>query len=91
MTTFNKRHDSALLNRRKILQMGGVGVASGAMLATINAAALGQVNELAPAIEGAKADGEPIPVGGGVPLTGWAAADGIEFKRAVAEPSCGMS
>jgi branched-chain amino acid transport system substrate-binding protein len=87
MTTFNKRHDSALLNRRKILQMGGVGVASGAMLATINAAALGQVNELAPAIEGAKADGEPIPVGGGVPLTGWAAADGIEFKRAL-EMAC---
>jgi len=32
---------------------------------------------------GAKADGEPIPIGAGVPLTGWAAADGIEFQRAM--------
>ena len=31
---------------------------------------------------GAKADGEPIPLGGGMPVTGWAAADGIEFQRA---------
>jgi len=29
----------------------------------------------------AMAAGDPIPIGGGVPLTGWAAADGIEFKR----------
>ena len=36
---------------------------------------------------GAKAAGKPIPVGGGVPLTGWAAADGIEFKRAL-EMAC---
>jgi branched-chain amino acid transport system substrate-binding protein len=36
---------------------------------------------------GAKAAGKPIPIGGGVPLTGWAAADGIEFKRAL-EMSC---
>lgn len=36
---------------------------------------------------GAKAEGEPIPVGGGVPLTGWAAADGIEFKQAL-EMAC---
>ena len=30
----------------------------------------------------AEAAGEPIPLGGGMPMTGWAAADGIEFKRA---------
>ncbi len=48
----------------------GFGAAmSGTMLAALN--------------RGAKADGEPIPIGGGVPLTGWAAADGIEFKRAM--------
>ena len=41
-----------------------------------------------PAINnGAKAAGKPIPVGGGVPLTGWAAADGIEFKRGL-EMAC---
>lgn len=33
--------------------------------------------------KGARAEGDPIPVGAGVPLTGWAAADGIEFKRAM--------
>ena len=27
-----------------------------------------------------RAEGEPIPVGGCVPLTGWAAADGLSFK-----------
>ena len=31
---------------------------------------------------GGKAQGEPIPLGSGVPITGWAAADGIEYKRA---------
>lgn len=29
------------------------------------------------------AAGEPIPLGAAVPLTGWAAADGIEYKRGV--------
>jgi branched-chain amino acid transport system substrate-binding protein len=76
-----------MLGRRKFLTMGGMAAASGAMLATINAAALAQTNEIAPKIEGAKAEGEPIPIGGGVPLTGWAAADGIEFKRAL-EMAC---
>ena len=48
----------------------GAGAALGSsMLAAIN--------------NGAKAAGDPIPIGGGVPLTGWAAADGIEFKRAL--------
>ncbi|XAT59965.1 ABC transporter substrate-binding protein [Rhodobacteraceae bacterium Araon29] len=30
---------------------------------------------------GAQASGEPIPLGAAVPLTGWAAADGIEYRR----------
>src|SRR5262249_4812002 len=44
-------------------------------------------NMLSQINNGAKAAGKPIPIGGGVPLTGWAAADGIEFKRAL-EMSC---
>lgn len=79
--------NNKVLGRRKFLSMGGGLAASGAMLASINAAALAQTNELAPSIEGMQASGEPIPVGGGVPLTGWAAADGIEFKRAL-EMAC---
>ena len=31
--------------------------------------------------EGRAAVGKPIPIGAAVPLTGWAAADGIEYKR----------
>ena len=79
--------NNKVLGRRKFLSMGGGLAASGAMLASINAAALAQTNELTPSIEGMQASGEPIPVGGGVPLTGWAAADGIEFKRAL-EMAC---
>ena len=79
--------NNKVLGRRKFLSMGGGLAASGAMLASINAAALAQTNELAPSIEGMQASGDPIPVGGGVPLTGWAAADGIEFKRAL-EMAC---
>lgn len=57
------------MKRRDIFK-GSLGVVagSGALLASIN--------------QGKAADGEPIPIGAGVPLTGWAAADGIEFKRA---------
>lgn len=75
------------VDRREFLTMGSGFAASGAMLAAINTAAMGQTNELNPAIEGMKAEGEPITIGGGVPLTGWAAADGIEFKRAL-EMAC---
>ena len=60
-------------SRRKFLRAGtaGAGAALGAsMLSAIN--------------NGARADeGDPIPIGGGVPLTGWAAADGREFDRAL--------
>lgn len=48
------------------LGVGGL-AGSAALLASIN--------------DGAKAQGEPIKVGGAVPITGWAAADGIEFQR----------
>lgn len=75
--------DGQRLGRRAFLQMGAGAAAGGALLASINARALGQTNEIDPAISGVSADGEPIPIGGGVPLTGWAAADGIEFQRAL--------
>ena len=58
------------INRRGLLKTGAVG--GGALLGT---------NLLSAINNGAKAAGKPIPVGGGVPVTGWAAADGIEFKR----------
>jgi branched-chain amino acid transport system substrate-binding protein len=74
----DKESKSALLGRRKFLRGAaalGTGAVAGSstLLSTIN--------------NGAKAEGEPIPIGGGVPLTGWAAADGIEFKRAL-EMAC---
>jgi branched-chain amino acid transport system substrate-binding protein len=59
------------VSRRGFLAKSVVGagaVVSGTMLSAIN--------------NGAKADGDPIPLGGGMPVTGWAAADGIEFQRA---------
>jgi branched-chain amino acid transport system substrate-binding protein len=62
----------AFLKRSAVLGAGAF-VAGGTMLADING--------------GAKAQGASIPIGGGVPLTGWAAADGIEFKRAL-EMAC---
>src|SRR6516165_9752192 len=57
-------------NRRRFLGTAAIG---GSVL-------LGS-NLLSALNNGTKAAGKPIPVGGGVPLTGWAAADGIEFKR----------
>lgn len=57
-------------NRRGLLKAAALG--GGALLGT---------NLLSAINNGAKAAGKPIPVGGGVPVTGWAAADGIEFKR----------
>ena len=65
-------------NFLKGMSLAGVGTAalSAGLLADINVKA------------GVKAaEGEPIPVGGAVPITGWAAADGIEFQRGL-EMSC---
>lgn len=58
--------------RRTFLKRGaalgaGAVAAPAALLQTIN--------------NGAKADGDPIPVGQATPLTGFAAPDGIEFRR----------
>ena len=51
----------------------------GAGLAGFGAAAMTS-GLLADINDGVRAEGEPIPVGGCVPLTGWAAADGLSFK-----------
>ena len=51
----------------------------GAGLAGLGAAAMTS-GLLADINDGVRAEGEPIPVGGCVPLTGWAAADGLSFK-----------
>ena len=81
MTISKKQSAAGGLSRRNFLKgtglagVGGVALGAG-MLADINVS------------KGVKAaEGEPIPIGGGVPLTGWAAADGIEFKRAL-EMAC---
>lgn len=71
------------VGRRQFLQMGAGAAAGGALLASLNAKALGQTHKLEMGIEGLSAEGEPIPIGAGVPLTGWAAADGLEFQRAL--------
>ena len=63
-------------NRRGLLKTAALG--GGALLGT---------NLLSAINNGAKAAGKPIPVGGGVPVTGWAAADGIEFKRGLEWPA----
>jgi branched-chain amino acid transport system substrate-binding protein len=66
---------------------GRRGVLKGAIGAAVGGGALLGTNILSAINDGAKAAGKPIPIGAGVPLTGWAAADGIEFKRAL-EMSC---
>ena len=58
-------------SRRGFLSKSAVG-AGAALTGTM----LGAINN------GAKADGDPIPLGGGMPMTVGAAADGIAFKRA---------
>ena len=59
------------------------GFMKGAAAAGLGAATLGGAGMLAATNNGAKAQGKPIPVGSLVPLTGWAAADAIEFQRGV--------
>jgi branched-chain amino acid transport system substrate-binding protein len=71
-TGIRSRENGGSLDRRNFMRRGaalGLGAAAGpaALLAGIN--------------KGAAAEGEPIPVGQAVPLSGFAAADGIEFQR----------
>lgn len=63
------------MKRRDLFKVTG-GLAIGGMLAGVNSATAQT-----------SASGEPIPLGSAVPLTGFAAADGIEFKRGV-EMAC---
>ncbi len=55
-------------SRRKFLAATTAGVGAAAMLASINRDAKAQ-------------SGDPIPIGSALPMSGFAAADGIEFKR----------
>lgn len=55
-------------SRRKFLAASTAGVGAAAMLASINRDAKAQ-------------SGDPIPIGSALPMSGFAAADGIEFKR----------
>lgn len=58
-----------MINRRAMLQgVLGAGAAGGALLADMSNAAQAQ-------------DATPIPVGAALPMSGFAAADGIEFKN----------
>ncbi|RUT89281.1 MULTISPECIES: ABC transporter substrate-binding protein [unclassified Mesorhizobium] len=58
-----------MMNRRAMLQGAvGAGAAGAALLADMNTAAIAQ-------------DTKPIPVGSALPMSGIAAADGIEFKN----------
>jgi branched-chain amino acid transport system substrate-binding protein len=61
------------ITRRKLLQLGGgAGLGLGA-LAALNAGVS----------TASAASGKPIPIGSMYPLTGWAAADGIGYKRGI--------
>ena len=60
------KHKGSSLSRRDILKGTALG-GTAALLATVN--------------DGARAAGEPIPVGQAAPLTDFAAADGVEFKN----------
>ena len=59
---------SGVTNRRGFMKGGAVALASATSLASINQAS-------------AQSGGEPVKVGAAVPLTGFAAADGLEIKR----------
>ncbi len=56
------------IGRRGFMSGVAGAAAGGGLLASVN--------------QGQAATGEPIPIGAGIPMTGFAAADGIEFKRA---------
>lgn len=59
------------LNRRDLLKATAVGAGAAAFAGTM----LSDIND------GARADGEPIPIGFMTALTGWDAATGIEYER----------
>ncbi len=55
----------------------------GAGVAALGVGTLSATGILQAANASTKASGKPIPIGSAVPLTGWAAADGIEYKRGI--------
>lgn len=67
-TTSGKINKPNIVPSRRLFLKGAAAMGSGAaVLAGIN--------------DGARADGDPIPVGQAAPLTDFAAADGVEFKN----------
>jgi len=65
----DRKQAAPAASRRGFLAGGAAaGVGAAAMLAAMNKQAKAQ-------------DGEPVPVGGALPLSGWAAADGVEFRN----------
>lgn len=57
-----------MLDRRSLLKGGAAGLGSAALLAQMNDVAKAQ-------------DGDPVPIGSALPMSGFAAADGVEFER----------
>ena len=57
------------------------GFLKGAAASATGVSALTAAGVLQAANASAATSGKPIPIGAAVPLTGWAAADGIEYKR----------
>ncbi|MDC0115948.1 ABC transporter substrate-binding protein [Octadecabacter sp.] len=60
--------EKRVTNRRGFMKGGALALASTTSLATVNSAS-------------AQSSGDPVKVGAAVPLTGFAAADGLEIKR----------
>lgn len=76
LTSLSKTVDTqSEQSRRAFLRGAGTIAVGGSVLAS--------TNMLAAINNDAQAAGEPIPLGGAVPLTGWGAADGIEYKRGI--------
>ena len=71
------------MTKRESVRANRRGFMKGAAAAGLGAATMGGAGMLAAINNGAKAQGKSIPVGSLVPLTGWAAADAIEFQRGV--------
>ena len=65
-------HASKSSSRRSFMK-GSAGVGMG-----VTAASTGLLTSIN---QGRAAEGEPIPVGQGTMLSGWGAADGLEFKN----------
>ena len=69
------QNDKNQTTRRNFLKSAGA--------TALGAGMMSSASILQTANAGTAATGKPIPIGSAVPLTGWAAADGIEYKRGI--------